>query len=104
MLKCLFFISLFISPFTLARACETRALMYAAASSANVPADFVSISLDAAKAILLNEITQSCEWSKPHHVNWETWTENPMSYGRQRFWLRGHFNCISTQPPSMAHI
>jgi hypothetical protein len=76
-----------------ANAALTRSFMYDAAEDANVPKGFQPLSIDEAKAILIDEIKQSCNENLPSQLNWKTWTENPMSYGRQTYWISGDFSC-----------
>ncbi len=73
----------------------TRNLMYDAGPDAMVPKDFSPISIEAAMARLHDEVNQACGGNEPARLTWRMWTENPRSYGRQTFWLKGEFNCVS---------
>lgn len=71
----------------------TREIMYDAAPDASVPADFHPIPVADAQAQLYNEMKSACGGKDPGQFSWANRVENAMSYGRQRFFVRGAFQC-----------
>jgi hypothetical protein len=71
----------------------TRDLMYDAGSSANVPDGFTPMAIETAMSVLTEEVKQICGNKEPARLNWKTWVENRMSFDRQRYWIRGEFQC-----------
>ena len=49
--------------------------------------------LQEAKDELMADIIDACGVN-PRHVEWEEIVMNPHSYGRQAFYVKGHFNCL----------
>lgn len=96
-------IATLLSPLSITLAADnlpqaTQELMYDAEELASVPPDFRRMDIPTAQGLLRAQAQAQCSEDSHVAIKWAYRTDHLMEYGRQTYFIKGIFNCVSNEP------